>query len=82
MGGAGGWLGVGVGGALHHLIGMAGALVVLLAAAVLGTMLVTDTSLPELIDIVRRRVGSLNEARDEARRARDERDEEIGRAHV
>ena len=76
---AGGWLGAIICEPLRNTVSWAGALVVLFAAAVLGTMLVTDTSLPELIDIVRRRVGSLNAARDEARRARDERDEAVRR---
>ncbi|MFM8601716.1 MAG: DNA translocase FtsK 4TM domain-containing protein [Actinomycetota bacterium] len=72
---AGGWFGAIIGEPLRTTVSWAGALVVLLAAGVLGTMLVTDTTLPELIDIVRKRAASLNAAREEAMAAREERGE-------
>ena len=70
---AGGWFGAIIGEPLRSTVSWAGALVVLLAAGVLGTMLITDTTLPELIDIVRKRAASLNAAREEAIAAREER---------
>ena len=70
---AGGWFGAIICEPLRNTVSWAGALVVLLAAGVLGTMLVTDTSLPELIDLIKQRTAGLNEAREEARRAREER---------
>ena len=72
---AGGWFGAIIGEPLRSTVSWAGALVVLLAAGVLGTMLITDTTLPELIDIVRKRAASLNAAREEAMAAREERGE-------
>ena len=72
---AGGWFGAIIGEPLRTTVSWAGALVVLLAAGVLGTMLITDTTLPELIDIVRKRAASLNAAREEAMAAREERGE-------
>ena len=72
---AGGWFGAIIGEPLRSTVSWAGALVVLLAAGVLGTMLITDTTLPELIDIVRKRAASLNAAREEAIAAREERGE-------
>jgi DNA segregation ATPase FtsK/SpoIIIE, S-DNA-T family len=48
LGDAGGWLGVGVGGGLASLIGPAGATVLLLAAAVLGMVLLTGLTLRAL----------------------------------
>ena len=50
---AGGWIGALVCEPLRSTLGWAGALVVLLAVSVGGVMLVTDTTLPELIVIVR-----------------------------
>ena len=70
---AGGWFGAIIGEPLRTTVSWAGALVVLLAAGVLGTMLITDTTLPELIDIIRKRAAHLNAARDEAMKAREER---------
>ncbi|MEY4045224.1 MAG: cell division protein FtsK [Actinomycetota bacterium] len=72
---AGGWFGAIIGEPLRTTVSWAGALVVLLAAGVLGTMLITDTTLPELIDIIRKRAAHLNAARDEAMKAREERAE-------
>jgi S-DNA-T family DNA segregation ATPase FtsK/SpoIIIE len=70
---AGGWFGAIIGEPLRTTVSWAGALVVLLAAGVLGTMLITDTTLPELIDIVRKRAASLKAAREEAIAVRGER---------
>ncbi len=72
---AGGWFGAIIGEPLRTTVSWAGALVVLLAAGVLGTMLITDTTLPELIDVVRKRAASLNAAREEAMATREERGE-------
>lgn len=51
---AGGWFGAIVGEPLRSTLSWAGALVVLVAVAIAGAMLVTDTTLPELVVIVRR----------------------------
>ena len=72
---AGGWFGAVIGEPLRSTVSWAGALVVLLALAVLGAMLVTDTTLPELIEMIRTRVRHLNAAREEAARNRPPREE-------
>lgn len=50
---AGGWFGAIVGEPLRSTLSWAGALVVLLAIGLAGAMLVTDTTVPELIALVR-----------------------------
>ena len=50
---AGGWFGAIVGEPLESTLSWAGALVVLLAVGLAGAMLITDTTVPELIAIVR-----------------------------
>ena len=50
---AGGWFGAIVGEPLRSTLSWAGALVVLLAVALGGTMLITDTTVPELLIVVR-----------------------------
>ena len=50
---AGGWFGAIVGEPLRSTLSWAGALVVLLAIALGGTMLITDTTVPELLIVVR-----------------------------
>ncbi len=50
---AGGWFGAVIGEPLRSTLSWAGAWVVLLAVGIAGAMLVTDTTLPELIVIVR-----------------------------
>jgi S-DNA-T family DNA segregation ATPase FtsK/SpoIIIE len=51
---AGGWFGAIIGEPLRSTLSWAGALVVLLAIALGGTMLITDTTVPELLTIVRK----------------------------
>jgi S-DNA-T family DNA segregation ATPase FtsK/SpoIIIE len=51
---AGGWFGAVLGEPLRSTLSWAGALVVLLAIALGGTMLVTDTTVPELIAVLRK----------------------------
>ena len=70
---AGGWFGAIIGEPLRTTVSSFGAFVVLLAAGVVGAMLITDTTLPELIDLIRQRAESLNAAREEAQRHREER---------
>lgn len=70
---AGGWFGAVIGEPLRTTVSSVGAFVVLLAAGVVGAMLITDTTLPELIDLVRQRAESLNAAREESMRNREER---------
>ena len=72
---AGGWFGAVIGEPLRSTVSWAGALVVLLAVGVLGAMLITDTTLPELVDIIRSRARHLNAAREEAARNRTPREE-------
>ena len=45
LGGAGGWIGCAIGGGLHHVVGVAGTLVVLGALAVVAIMVLTGISL-------------------------------------
>ena len=74
---AGGWFGAIVGEPLRSTLSWAGAIVVLAAIAVAGAMLVTDTTLPELIVNVRRwsaKFGGV--AGDAARKATTNRDTE------
>jgi len=70
---AGGWFGAIIGEPLRTTVSSVGAFVVLLAAGVVGAMLITDTTLPELIELIRSRAESLNAAREEAQRNREER---------
>lgn len=51
---AGGWFGAIIGEPLRSTLSWAGALVVLLAVGLAGAMLVTDTTVPELVAIVRK----------------------------
>lgn len=71
---AGGWFGAIIGEPLRTTVSWAGALVVLMAFGVLGAMLITDTTLPELIDIIRSRAEQLNAAREEAMANREPRE--------
>ena len=71
---AGGWFGAIIGEPLRTTVSWAGALVVLMAFGVLGAMLITDTTLPELIDMIRERADQLNAAREEAARNREPRE--------
>ena len=50
---AGGWFGAIIGEPLRSTLSWAGALVVLIAIAVGGTMLITDTTIPELLVVIR-----------------------------
>ncbi len=65
---AGGWIGAVLAQPLQATLGWAGASVILLAVALGGTMIVTDTSLPELVAFVRkwvtRAAGALQSAAD------------------
>ncbi|CAB4609424.1 unannotated protein [freshwater metagenome] len=72
---AGGWFGAIIGEPLRSTLSWAGALVVLIAIAVGGTMLITDTTLPELVVIVRNWTSKFGGvAGDAARRATTNRD--------
>jgi S-DNA-T family DNA segregation ATPase FtsK/SpoIIIE len=68
MSNAGGWLGAILGEPLRSTLSWAGALVVLSAIGLAGAMLVTDTTVPELIQIVRKWSGSLGDAASSAAR--------------
>jgi S-DNA-T family DNA segregation ATPase FtsK/SpoIIIE len=68
MSNAGGWLGAILGEPLRSTLSWAGALVVLSAIGLAGAMLVTDTTVPELIHIVRKWSGSLGGAASSAAR--------------
>lgn len=59
MSNAGGWIGALLGEPLRSTLSWAGALVVLGAIGLAGAMLVTDTTVPELIEVVRKRTGVL-----------------------
>ena len=58
---AGGWFGAVIGEPLRSTLSWAGATVLLFAIGVAGAMLVTDTTLPELIQLVRRWSGSFTD---------------------
>jgi S-DNA-T family DNA segregation ATPase FtsK/SpoIIIE len=67
---AGGWFGAVIGEPLRSTLSWAGATVVLLAVGIAGAMLVTDTTLPELLILVRKWSTSFtNVAGDAARKA-------------
>ena len=68
MSNAGGWIGALLGEPLRSTLSWAGALVVLSAIGLAGAMLVTDTTVPELIQIVRKWSGSLGGAASSAAR--------------
>ena len=68
MSNAGGWLGAILGEPLRSTLSWAGALVVLSAIGLAGAVLVTDTTIPELIQIVRKWSGSLGGAASSAAR--------------
>jgi len=74
MSNAGGWFGALLGEPLRTTVGWVGTVVILLAVALGGTMLITDTTLPELVVLVRRWITSVSErvveAREERERAR------------
>ena len=72
---AGGWFGAVIGEPLRSTLSWAGATVVLLAVGIAGAMLVTDTTLPELLVVVRKWSTSFtNVAGDAARKATTNRD--------
>ena len=67
---AGGWFGAVIGEPLRSTLSWAGATVVLLAVGIAGAMLVTDTTLPELLVVLRKWSTSFtNVAGDAARKA-------------
>ena len=68
MSNAGGWIGALLGEPLRSTLSWAGALVVLSAIGLAGAMLVTDTTVPELIQVVRKWSGSLGGAATSAAR--------------
>jgi S-DNA-T family DNA segregation ATPase FtsK/SpoIIIE len=68
MSNAGGWIGALLGEPLRSTLSWAGALVVLSAIGLAGAMLVTDTTVPELIQVVRKWSGSLGGAASSAAR--------------
>lgn len=68
MSNAGGWLGAILGEPLRSTLSWAGAFVVLSAIGLAGAMLVTDTTAPELIQVVRKWSGSLGGAASSAAR--------------
>lgn len=68
MSNAGGWIGALLGEPLRSTLSWAGALVVLSAIGLAGAMLVTDTTVPELIQVVRKWSGSLGGAASNAAR--------------
>jgi DNA segregation ATPase FtsK/SpoIIIE, S-DNA-T family len=68
MSNAGGWIGAILGEPLRSTLSWAGALVVLSAIGLAGAMLVTDTTVPELIQVVRKWSGSLGGAASSAAR--------------
>lgn len=68
MSNAGGWLGALLGEPLRSTLSWAGALVVLSAIALTGAMLITDTTVPELIALVRKWSGSVGGAASSAAR--------------
>ena len=72
---AGGWFGAIIGEPLRSTISWAGALVVLFAIALGGTMLITDTTVPELIVIVRAWSAKLSNSASTARTSRDDADD-------
>ena len=72
---AGGWFGAIIGEPLRSTLSWAGALVVLIAIAVGGTMLITDTTIPELLVVIRTWSSKFSGgAADVARRATTNRD--------
>lgn len=72
---AGGWFGAVLGEPLRSTLSWAGALVVLLAIALGGTMLVTDTTVPELLSVLRKWTSKFSGATaDAARKATTNRD--------
>lgn len=76
---AGGWFGAVLGEPLRSTLSWAGALVVLLAIALGGTMLVTDTTVPELIAVLRKWTSKFSGATaDAARKATTNRDTRTG----
>jgi len=76
---AGGWFGAVLGEPLRSTLSWAGALVVLLAIALGGTMLVTDTTVPELIAVLRKWTSKFSGVTaNAARKATTNRDSQIG----
>ncbi|MFM9082335.1 MAG: DNA translocase FtsK 4TM domain-containing protein, partial [Actinomycetota bacterium] len=71
MSNAGGWFGALLGEPLRTTVGWAGTLVILLAVALGGTMLITDTTLPELVALVRKWITSVSERVAAAREERE-----------
>ena len=69
MSNAGGWIGALLGEPLRSTLSWAGAVVVLSAIALAGAMLVTDTTVPELIALVRKWSGSVGDAASSATRS-------------
>lgn len=63
---AGGWFGAIIGEPLRSTLSWAGALVVLCAIALGGTMLITDTTVPELIVIIRTWTAKVSQSREES----------------
>jgi S-DNA-T family DNA segregation ATPase FtsK/SpoIIIE len=68
MSSAGGWLGALLGEPLRSTLSWAGAIVVLSAIGLAGAMLVTDTTVPELITMIRTWSGSVGDAATSAAR--------------
>jgi DNA segregation ATPase FtsK/SpoIIIE, S-DNA-T family len=76
---AGGWLGALIAEPLQSTLSVVGATVVLLGIAVVGVMIVTDTTVPELIAFVRTYLNSLRAlSKDTDEDTEDERNREVG----